>query len=112
MARKQIERAVSTNLHDLDPIFKPADLDPFAGAATQVMCEIAAVTISNRSDEPLTVLAGLQLNFGDPRKVLADLQFVLGHRSTEAMKPNLLVKIEVLFGSFAFMGVTGVEDAR
>src|SRR5260221_988567 len=75
------------------------------------MSKVAAVSVGHRGQNPLTILGGVQLDFGDPRKVFSDLELVLRHRGAKPMKPNLLEKIEVLFGAFSLVRVAGIKNA-
>ena len=86
------------------------ELLPLAGSVAQVVGKIAAVTIRHGCQKPLAIFPGIEPDFRDAGKILADNIFVLGRRRAEFVKPNLLVEIEVHLRPLALVRVTGVEN--
>ena len=92
-ARKKIKRAIAAETCSFDAVFKAGYLTPVRGAIAKIVSKIAAIAVGDRSQNPVAVFAGLQLNLGNAREISANFQFIFRNRRSEVMKPNLLVKI-------------------
>src|SRR5215831_12216356 len=76
------------------------------------MSEVTAVPVGNRGEQPFSIIAGLQGDLGDARKVLAQFVPIFSYRRAEFVEPDLLKKVNVLFRPFAGIRVTGVIKPR
>src|SRR5258706_7451621 len=77
-------------------VFKAGDLCPLARWLAQIMRELAAVAVGDGGDDEAAVVAGLQRDFGDPRKFLPQLVTVLLDKRADFVEVNTLIKAHVI----------------
>src|SRR5579859_4814415 len=76
------------------------------------MCELAAVAVGDRGEQPAAVVAGVQLNLGNAGKLLTDHVGVLAGVAAELVKIDLLVEIGVLRRALVALRIARVVEAR
>ena len=108
---EEIEAVVGCDLDGGDLVFEVRDLGPVAGLIHEIVSELAAVSVGYGCDEPFSVIAGLQLNFGDAGEVFSEDVGVLVGVGAETVKINLLVEVEICLRAFGALRVAGVEEA-
>src|ERR1700733_4119792 len=87
------------------------ELRPLAGGAHQIVSELAAIAIGNRNQQPAAVVAGVQQNLGDARKILSDDVGVFFGVGAESVKVDLLVEVGVFGRTFVSLRITRVVEA-
>ena len=68
------------------------------------MCEIPAIAICYRRENVSPIARSLEHDLRDPWKVFADRVSVVGISGTEFVKINLLIEIQISFGSLTRPG--------
>ena len=72
LAREQVKGGVRSWFDGDDSVCEMRHLGPVPGWVHDVVRELAAVAIGYRGDQPLTIVAALQLDFRNAGKLLAD----------------------------------------
>jgi phosphatidylglycerophosphate synthase len=75
--RKEIELAVAPELHILHPVLVIGDRDPAPVGQAEEMSELAAIAVRYGCDQPLPILACVQLDFGDEVPQIDDPQLLI-----------------------------------
>src|SRR5260370_21627086 len=75
------------------------------------MSKIAAIAVCHRRENVSAVARSLERDFRDSRKVFADRVSVVGIRGTEFVKINLLIEIQIRFGSLTLPRETRVINS-
>src|SRR5882724_13385260 len=71
-AGEQVKGGVRSRLDGHDPVRKMRHLGPVAGRVHDIVRELTAIAVGNGGDQPLTVIAAVQLDLGNAWKLLAD----------------------------------------
>src|ERR1043165_4596214 len=103
--RHQLNGIVAPKPGALDAIFETRQLRPFAGAITQVVREVSAITIGNGGKNPRTVFALFEGDFSNSWKVFAQLIFIFRNGRAQLVIPDLLIKIDVRVRLLALMRI-------
>ena len=94
-AGEQIKRRIWSRFDGHDSVCKMCDLGPVSGCVHHIVRELATIAVGHGGNQPMAIIAGVQLNLGNPRKVLTGNVDVLPGIGAEAVKINLLVEIGV-----------------
>src|SRR5687767_11102397 len=94
-----------------DPILKSRNLLPVSRRRAQEMRVLTTIAIQDGREQIAPVRIALQLDFGDARKLFADLVAIFLCRRPEFVKIHLLIKSLVRRRPFAWMRIARIEKA-
>ncbi len=72
---------------------------------------LAAIAVLDGGEQPASVIAGVQLNLGDARKLFANNVGVLLGIGAELVKINLLIKVGIVLGTLVALRIARVIKA-
>ena len=110
LAREQVKGGVGPRFDGDDSVREMRHLGPVPGWVHDVVRELAAVAIGYRGNQPLAIIAAVQLDFGNAGKLLADNIRVLLGIGPQPVKVNLLVEIGVLGRALVALRKAGVIE--
>src|SRR5208283_5345602 len=92
LVREHIKNVIRSYSGGNNLIFKVSNLCPLSRGVHQKGLILAAVALLHRCHDPVSVGAGLQMTFGDAKKIFTDHIWILLRIGAQHVKVNLLIE--------------------